>query len=490
MLDFLLGNDFLAAVIAFAIVLIPAVIIHEIGHFVAAKAVGITVLEFGIGLPPRAVKLFTWDETEFTLNLIPLGGFVRPLGEDFVGPVTDDEADNQSGNYVSEREELRARGITKTLSVNEAKPVPRIFFFTAGAFANLVSALLIFVVIALLGIPQDVGGQVFMTYVAPGSALDQAGISAEDSIIAIGDETFDDEEAFIQAIASMTGQTLTLTVRDTNNGEVSDVELQVTPEIIAQLETPEAYVRIVDVNEGSPAEAAGLQANDFVVSFDGVDITGEEDPIGKLQALSAESAGQQVNMTVIRSGEPMTFILTPRNDDSSGRIGIRIDDSTGDAQNGFVYLDLRLFELVGQPLPEAVNYGFERTGEILSLIAEFPSRLIQGTTEPGEGRLVSIVGVSQLGGRFVQDSIEQDRPALILEYVAVISIALGITNLLPIPALDGGRILFVLLEIVRGRPIPPEREGVVHLAGLIFVLSLSIIFIINDIVNPLTDVLP
>ena len=123
-------------------------------------------------------------------------------------------------------------------------------------------------------------------------------------------------------------------------------------------------------------------------------------------------------------------------------------------------------------------------------MGEFPARLIRGATEPEERRLVSIVGVSQIGGRFLQDSVEDDRPTLILEYIALISIALGVTNLLPIPALDGGRILFVIVEIIRGRPISPERESIVHLAGLIFLLFIGVIFIVNDLFNPITNSLP
>ncbi len=92
MLDFLVGNDALSAIVAFAFVLIPAIFIHEMGHFLAAKAVGITILEFGIGFPPRMLTLFTRGETEYTLNWLPIGGFVRPLGEDFVRPVAQEEA--------------------------------------------------------------------------------------------------------------------------------------------------------------------------------------------------------------------------------------------------------------------------------------------------------------------------------------------------------------------------------------------------------------
>src|SRR5215813_8664395 len=111
--NLLLGNDALSAIVAFILVLIPAVLIHELGHFLAAKSAGITVLEFGIGMPPRMVKLFTLGGTDYTLNWLPLGGFVRPLGEDVVRQLGDDAVQE-------DRAEAIKRGVTKTKSVNEA----------------------------------------------------------------------------------------------------------------------------------------------------------------------------------------------------------------------------------------------------------------------------------------------------------------------------------------------------------------------------------
>jgi len=83
-----LQSDLVSALLAFALVLIPAIIIHELGHFFAAKLIGVSVLEFGVGFPPRMARLFMWGETEFTLNWLPIGGFVRPYGEDMIGPAT------------------------------------------------------------------------------------------------------------------------------------------------------------------------------------------------------------------------------------------------------------------------------------------------------------------------------------------------------------------------------------------------------------------
>jgi regulator of sigma E protease len=146
--------------------------------------------------------------------------------------------------------------------------------------------------------------------------------------------------------------------------------------------------------------------------------------------------------------------------------------------------------LVPQPMGEAIRFGTNRTGEVFSLIAEVPRRLLRGTLTAEEARPVSFIGISQWGADVLQRSIEENQPITILNFIAVISILLGITNLLPLPALDGGRIVFVLLEIVRGRPISPEREGLVHLIGFAFIFSLGILFMLNDIINPLPEILP
>src|SRR5258708_14065515 len=122
-------SDFLLAVIAFLVVLGPLVLIHEFGHFIAARMVGITVLEFGIGFPPRARKLFEQGGTIFTLNWLPIGGFVRPLGEDFVKPTSEDATKQERAAYLRYQEELPVLGkkTGRPKSVMEAKPLQPIF---------------------------------------------------------------------------------------------------------------------------------------------------------------------------------------------------------------------------------------------------------------------------------------------------------------------------------------------------------------------------
>jgi regulator of sigma E protease len=123
-------ENFLLGLASFVLVLVPLVIIHEFGHFIAAKLSGITVLEFGIGFPPRALTLFRKGDTIYTLNWLPIGGFVRPYGEDFVKPKTEDE-------MSEDRREIEERGIKNAKSVFEATPWQRMFFMAAGRASTL-----------------------------------------------------------------------------------------------------------------------------------------------------------------------------------------------------------------------------------------------------------------------------------------------------------------------------------------------------------------
>jgi regulator of sigma E protease len=141
--------------------------------------------------------------------------------------------------------------------------------------------------------------------------------------------------------------------------------------------------------------------------------------------------------------------------------------------------------MVPQSLGNAISYGLNRTVQIFQLIASIPGQLMSGNVSPEEARPVSIVGISQIGGQFLRQSIRDGSPIMVLEFLGLISIFLGITNLLPLPPLDGGRIVFVLIEILRGKPVSPRIEYAIHRIGITLLLSLGVIIIIYDIFNPL-----
>lgn len=500
MLELLLNNNFLSSIIAFAIILIPAIIIHELGHFIAAKMVGINVLEFGIGFPPRAARLFVWGETEFTLNWLPIGGFVRPLGEDMMGPVLEEDEEDfddeeydedkpKNVSYVSEREELMARGVPehKLQSVNDTKPWGRIWFMVAGAVFNVVSAIIFFIIAALIGIPIEQGARVQLAEISDTSQFNQADVFVGDAIELINGEYFTSHTDFFNFIRD-TDVPVELTMRHPDDFDaIEDMAgarytITITPDI--ELVTP--YVLITAILEDSPADIAGLQAGDRIVAVQGERLS-FDNPIGDVLTVVDERAGSNVALTILRDNAELVINIIPRENPpvNQGRIGIGIV-AQWMSNDGVLFQNANpQVELIPQSLGASIEYGLNRTWTVLKLIAELPAQLISGAISPEQARPVSIVGISQIGGAFLQQSIRDGSPSMVLDFIALISIFLGITNLLPFPPLDGGRILFVLIEIIRGKPVPPKIEYRIQQIGIALLLILGVIVIIFDIVNPI-----
>jgi regulator of sigma E protease len=477
MFDFLIGNDTLSAILAFIIVLIPAVLIHELGHFLAAKAVGITILEFGIGMPPRLIRLFRLHGTDYTLNWLPLGGFVRPLGEDIVRQRGDEEVN-------SDRDEALRRGIQNPKSVSEARPLQRIIFMAAGALANFLMAFVLFAIVGLSGLPTVTGARAVVQYVAPNSVFAQADLRPDDVIEAVNGQPLLTGASLLESIAAAETEQVTLTV--IRHRESAPLEIVVPRAAAAGPVETRPFVRGVAV--GSPAASAGIEPGDFVLALNDFDLTSYT----QLQARTREFLDREVTLVLWRGGQELTVTLTPRSNppEGQGAMGVEIGNGAIAPAAGLaVYEGPMRVELVPLSFGEAMQYSVARIGGVFNTILSVPAQILQGTAQPEQLRLTSPLGISQVGAVFLQDSIEQRQPAILLEFMALISIALGFTNLLPIPALDGGRILFVLIEIIRGRPIAPEREGMVHFIGVILLLSLMVVVLLNDIRDPLTNLI-
>lgn len=490
MLEQILSNDLISAIIAFGLVLIPAIIVHELGHFFAAKMVGINVLEFGIGFPPRIVRLFTWGETEFTLNWIPLGGYVRPLGEGMIGPNAPaendlelaDEEKPKNAEYWSEREELIARGVPedKLKSVNEAKPLGRAFFMAAGAFSNFVSAIVLFIIAALIGLPEVVGERMQVYTLPAESPLAQAGIAEGDAIEQINGEMFLSTAEFFAKLSSDQDGSVDLVVRSLETGETYDVTVT-TDSYVAS-----GAVLVLGVLEDMPAGAAGVEVGDLILSVNGTQF-GVGDPSGDFIGLLAEFAGTEVDVAILRDSEIISILMTPLEEvaPGKGRIGLGIG-SVYRMSDGTLYAQANpQIEFIPRSLGNAIAYGFTKTADTFGQIASIPGQLIEGSLSPEQARPVSIVGVSQVGGQIFQSSVQSGNASGLLEFIALVSIFLGVTNLLPFPPLDGGRILFILIEVVRGKPVPPEVENRFIIGGMLLLLGLGVIIIIYDLFNPL-----
>ncbi|MEW6578611.1 MAG: RIP metalloprotease RseP [Chloroflexota bacterium] len=461
-------DNFLLGLASFVLVLVPLVIIHELGHFIGAKLVGVTVLEFGIGFPPRAKTLFTKGDTIYTLNWLPVGGFVRPYGEDFVRQKSPDE-------LSADRREIEERGIKNPKSVFQASPWERMLFLVGGPGINFVAALLLFIFVALVGQPFA-RADVTVYDVQPASAAAEAGLQPGDIITAVNRQEVESADAFNRLIASNLDQAVTLQIK--RDAETFETTLVTTSQTSRTVER----VYIDSVERNMPAYDAGFLPEDLIVAVDGIEITSIE----QLQDYTQAHDREEIVITVLRGSERLDLPVTPRPDDNGVvRIGIGIAGVEPSAigltavnRNAHTYTR-------ALPLGEAISTGVDEFVDLHRLMAQFVEDLVQGDIAPEAARPVSPVGIGQLGAPIFEQSLDEGEMYPIVLFAAMISVALGITNLLPIPGLDGGRILFVVIEIIRGKPMRPEREGLIHLIGVMLLLGLIFLTVLNDIFNPI-----
>ena len=435
----------LMTILSFIIVLGILVFFHEMGHYLVARRSGIEVEEFGMGYPPRLVKLFTYDGTDFTLNLLPFGGFARMKGED--------AGDMTPGSF------------------NAASRSGRAATLLAGPFMNALLAVLLFGASFMAGFPA-VAGYPQLTSVDSDSVAAGLGMQAGDILLSINGSA-----ALVNAIPDFEYDVLN---RDregdgsdglviySRDGEVLDVAYTGN-ESAGELLGSSEYIPVLttEINltaPGSPAEQSGLAADDIIYAVDDVVITYDN----PLNQVVSDRAGQEVTMTVLRERGWEEISVTPRAEPppGEGALGVQISAIT---------------TLGTLPILSALWQGVRSTLEYIMLVLQLPVMLIMGTLSPSEAQLSGPVGIAQLVGGAVSATIDTGLWFPILRLSAVLSAALAITNLLPLPALDGGRLLFIFLEMLRGKRINPEREGMVHMVGFVLLLGLLVIVTVQDI---------
>lgn len=354
------------------------IFVHELGHYLGARWAGIEVEEFGFGLPSyKIATLFRWQGTEFTIHALPLGGFVRPKGEN--DPTI-------PGGFGA------------------ASPWKRLVVLVAGPLMNLLTAIVVFsALIAYEGVPQP--GRVKIDTVAPNSPAEQAGIQADDILVSI------------------------------NGEKVSDIQPAIT---------------IIRANLDKPVELV----------FD-------------------------------RSGEMVTITATPL--------------STRTAQEGALGIGLA-YPTRPATFVESISGGATVTGLQAATLVYLPVALIQGLIAPDQARLVGFKGIYDLFNFSVQEDVTSRQEAaavqatgsgtapkptnFTLNLIGILSISLGVFNLFPIPALDGGRILFTLPELLFRRRIPTEWENMVNGIAMLLLIGLMLFVNIMDFVNPAKLPLP
>ena len=433
--------DMLLTVISFVLVLGVLVFFHELGHYWVARRNGIVVEEFGIGYPPRALKLFRYDGTDFTLNWLPLGGFARMKGED--------ASDMSPGSF------------------NAASRGARAATLIAGPIMNFVLAILFFAASAIAGTPASVGSPMFATVDPKAVAL---GLEAGDVLLTYNGAPvlvpLTDDASLHIPMATPADSTQGLTVL--RNGAVivlaAAARGDVDTALAASEITPVLMTQIEGVAEGSPAQLAGLTPGDLIYAVDDVVIT----PEVTLNMLVDERRGQELTLTLLRADEPVQISVTPRRDPppGEGSLGVQIGS---------------LNRMASMGLAPALWYGVVSTSDYALSVLSLPMMLIQGQISPAEAQISGPVGIAQMIGGAMSATIDSGFWFPILFLSAVLSAALAVMNLLPLPALDGGRLLFILIETVRGRRVSPEREGMIHVVGFVVLLGLMLIITVRDL---------
>jgi regulator of sigma E protease len=230
-------------------------------------------------------------------------------------------------------------------------------------------------------------------------------------------------------------------------------------------------VEITRVVPESAADAAGLEQRDIVVAADGERI---EEGMEHLRRIIRAAPGRTVQLTILRDRETLTVAATPHStEDGYGLLGIVMAPWPDQAA------------LEYYSLPVAARASVADLSAAIVATLQVPARLAQGDITPQEARPASVVGISEILAFTLQQSIEWGLPFPVVQTASLISIALGLTNLLPLPALDGGRMLFVLIEAVRGRRVAAEREAVFHLIGLAILVTAMLFVMLQDLINPI-----
>jgi regulator of sigma E protease len=434
----------LLTIVSFLLLLGVLMFFHELGHYWVARRNGIEVEEFGVfGFPPRIVKLFTYKGTDFTLNAIPLGAFVRMKGEDM--------GDMAPGSF------------------NAASARARAAVLIAGPAMNLLLAVVFSVAATLSGFPASVSNPQVDGVVAQSVAA-EVGLQPGDVLLSLrGEPLFvGSVERDILRAGVGTDASLPQDLAILRNGEyqILPVDGNVSAQaLLASIQSePVLTTRITAVVDETPAAEAGLQADDLVYAVNGERVT----LTNPLSLLVAQYPDEYVTLTILRQNQLMDVDVLARANppEGQGSMGIGIDGRP---------------VMANLPFVQAVQQGVLGIVDYLRMVASLPVMLIAGQIAPEDAGVAGPVGIAQLVGGAVNATASTGFWFPVWQLAAIISAGLAIANLLPIPALDGGRLLFILFEKLRGRRLDPEFEGTIHLVGFALLLGLMVVVTISDI---------
>ena len=422
------------------------VFVHELGHFAVAKWCGVKVLKFSIGFGPKLASRI-YGDTEYQVCAIPLGGYVQMLGEG--------SGEQGEDSELTESEKMH--------SFADQPVAKRLAIVSAGPIMNLVLPLLILPISFMVGIqmPTFLEAPAVIGYVVAGSDGSDSGFVAGDTITMLNNVPIDNWNATNKSFISQAGEPREFTVE--RNGRSVQLAVGADNDSLQGMQAlgllPQQDARIGGLAPSMPALTAGIEEGDLIVKIGAHQINSWYDLKGAIQKVGANEVAVQVE----RKKEQLTVMLTPKQQGGEGAylLGIAPQYESKLKRYGFV---------------AAVGKGAEKTWELIEMTVVFVQKLVTGNVSTKNiGGPITVV---QIAGQAAQSDL-----AAILSVLAFISIQLGILNLLPIPILDGGHILFYLIELLIRRPVPIKVREMSQQVGMAMLLMLMVVAFYNDIVR-------
>jgi len=423
------------SILAFIFVLGVMIFVHELGHFLTAKWIGVKCHVFSLGFPPKLIGK-KWGDTEYRIGLVPLGGYVKMAGEN-------------PGEVSGNPEEFFSRS-----------KLERIAILVMGPAMNIVLTLALFTLLFMAGVERPAGldDPPLVRYVAEDSPAERAGITSGDRILAVDGAAVDNWLQALDTFYISPDQTLQIALE--RDGQTIETEMAVEARGKERIGYtglfPVTQPHAVSLEDDFPAKAAGLEEGDLIIKVD-------EEPISSSpQLVSAieKKQGAAVTVTVLRDGTQHEFTMTPRQDGERYRIGIALPSPVTVQQY------LNPFKAFGAAVGESVR--------ITRLTFAVIGRLVQRRLSMRQ--MMGPIGIAQASGRAARTGARN-----LFTLMAVISLQLGILNLLPIPILDGGHIAIIALEGVARRDFSLQMKERMLQVGFVLLLFLMVTVIYFDL---------
>ncbi|MGH9160766.1 MAG: RIP metalloprotease RseP [Vicinamibacteraceae bacterium] len=425
-------------ILAFLFVLGVVVFVHELGHFLVARWHGVRVLTFSLGFGPKLVRMRRGD-TVYCISAIPLGGYVKMAGESL-----DDPGNGAPDEYMSKTRWQRFQ------------------ILLAGASMNFVLAIVVMAGVLWQGaqVPLFEDQPPVVGRVARDSPAERAGITRGDRILSIDGKAVATWNDYQMAVLPRADESLQVAlVRD-------GVErtLRITPKASGEFKAgdlgvaPEVHPQFLHVDSGSPAEKAGLRDGDVILSANGKELG-----LNDLIALINKSANKQITLSVRRDSQVLTINVTPALKNGVGLIGV-----TGPTPMEVRIVEPGFFQAIGM----SVQQNLEWSGLIFDLLGGLFTR------ETSLDQLAGPIGIAQFSGTAAEAGALS-----LFTFLAMISLNLGVINLLPIPVLDGGNIFIMALEGLARRDFSMAVKERVMLAGVLVILVLMVTVFYNDLLR-------